>query len=83
MAQPRTVLDLFDVAPLVATSRVSFGKRLRVRGIPAVLFGVAAIVLARGASSALQKAMVILPESLREARSFWLAVRDDGRQRLS
>jgi hypothetical protein len=43
--------------------------------VPAILLGVAAIVAARGASAALYKGAAILPESLREARQLWLALR--------
>jgi hypothetical protein len=78
----RAALPLLDPLPLLASSRVSLGKRFRARGIPAVLFGAATIVLAAGVSSALQRAMTILPESLREARSFWLAIREDRHERL-
>jgi hypothetical protein len=77
------VLDVSSAAPLLASSRVRLGKHVAARGLPAVLWGVAAIVLARGLSAALQKATAILPESLREARSFWLAIRDERRERLS
>lgn len=79
MKTPRSL----HILPLLTTSRVAIGKRFRARGIPAVLLGAAAIVLASGVSSALQKAMTVLPESLREARAFWLALRDDRRERLS
>ncbi len=82
MNAPRA-LKLLDAGGLVAGSRISVGKRLRVRGVPAVLLGVAALIVASGASKAMQKAMTILPESLREARSFWLAIRDEERPRLS
>ena len=82
MRTPRTALDLLDALPLLNSSRVSLGKHFRARGIPAVLLGASTIVLASGVSAALQKAMTILPESLREARSFWLAIRADRRERL-
>ncbi len=82
MRSPRSALDLLDALPLLCSSRVSLGKRVRARGIPAVLLGVAAIVLASGVSRALQRATAILPESLREARAFWLAIREDRRERL-
>ena len=82
MRSPRSVLDLLDATQLLSSSRFSFGKRARARGVPAVLLGVAAIVLASGVSRALQRATAILPESLREARAFWLAIREDRRERL-
>jgi hypothetical protein len=80
MRPSQSTLALLDA--LLRASRVTVGKRLRARGIPAVLLGASAIVLASGVSTALQRAMTILPESLREARSFWLAIRDDRRERL-
>ncbi len=76
----RTFLDLIDAKPLVKSSRISIGKRVRVRGVPAILFGVAAIVLSTGASRALARVTTNLPESLREARAFWLAVRGERRE---
>jgi hypothetical protein len=83
MSTNRSILDLVDVAAVVSSSRVAIGKRIRARGVPAVLLGAAAIVLASGVSAALQRAMLIVPESLREARSFWLAIRDERRERLT
>ncbi len=41
---------------------------LRARGVPAILLGSAAIVLAAGVTAALCKTSERLPESLREAR---------------
>lgn len=76
----RTFLDLVDPKPLVTSSRIAIGKRVRVRGIPAILVGVAAIVLSTGASRALARVTTNLPESLREARAFWLAVRGERRE---
>jgi hypothetical protein len=59
----------------VRDSRFRFG-RLQARGVPSILLGVSALVLAAGASTALRKAATLLPETLREARHFWLAVRE-------
>jgi|GEM_PF-1497019 len=63
-----------DAKPLVLGSRLRFGK-LHARGVPSILLGAAAIVLAAGTGSALVKGAAALPETLREARAFWLAVR--------
>jgi len=76
----RSPVALLSPRPLLATSRIALGKRLRVRGVPAILIGVAAIVLARGAGTALARAD--LPETLCEARAFWLAVRGEARPEL-
>jgi len=76
----RSPVALLSPLPLLATSRIVIGKRVRVRGVPAILVGVAAIVLARGAGMALARAD--LPATLREARAFWLAVKGDARPEL-
>jgi hypothetical protein len=51
--------------------------------VPAILCGVAAIVAAAGASAALQRVATIVPETLREARLLWIAVRADRPGMLS
>ncbi|MBD5603832.1 MAG: hypothetical protein IAI48_01865 [Candidatus Eremiobacteraeota bacterium] len=68
--------------PLIAASRVRVGS-VRIRGVPAILCGVAAIVAAAGASAALQRVATIVPETLREARLLWIAVRADRPGMLS
>ncbi len=80
MAKQRSYLDVIDVRPLAKASRLRYGS-LETRGVPAILFGVAAIVLASGAATALRKGATMLPETLREARLFWLSVRT-GRPEL-
>ena len=60
--------------PLVASSRLSVGP-IAARGTASILLAAAGIVLAAGASSALERAATALPESLREARLLWLSVR--------
>ncbi|GAC1442511.1 MAG: hypothetical protein NVS3B17_02160 [Vulcanimicrobiaceae bacterium] len=60
--------------PLVASSRLRLAS-LETRGTASILVGVAAIVLARGTSSALARAATALPESLHEARLLWLTLR--------
>lgn len=80
MAKKRSVLDLIDARPLVKGSRLRLGT-LEARGVPAILFGVAAIVLAAGASATLRRAAALLPETLREARLLWTTVRP-GRPEL-
>jgi hypothetical protein len=76
MPKPSSFFDVIDARPLVAASRLRIGP-LHVRGVPAILCGVAAIVVAKGASVALQRAAVIVPETLREVRLLWVAVRAD------
>jgi len=73
MATKRSALAR-AVRPLVKSSGLRYGA-LESRGVSSILLGVAAIVLASGASSALKKTSTALPETLREARAFWLSVR--------
>ena len=72
-------MDPKRLKPLVKASRLRFG-RFEARGVTAILFGVAAIVVAGGASAALRAGATILPETLRESRELWLAVRGRPRQ---
>jgi hypothetical protein len=74
MAKQRSIVDIFDVSPALKAARFRYG-RLQTRGVPAILLGVAAIIVAAGVSSALQKGASLLPETLREARDFWRVVR--------
>ncbi len=74
MAKLTHPLAIFDPERLLKRSRLSVGT-LEARGVPAILLGVAAIVLARGMGSALLKSASMLPESLRETRQLWIAVR--------
>ena len=74
MANLQPLLDNLDLRPLVRASRFSIG-RVRARGIPAVLMGTAVMMLAAGVSRTLQQLTSVVPESLREAREFWIAVR--------
>ncbi len=74
MAQHAAALVRATFKPLVATSRLRLGP-LDTRGTASILLGASAIVLAYGATSALARATTALPESLREARLFWLTVR--------
>jgi hypothetical protein len=74
MGKKRSFLRLLDAKPIMKRSRLRVGP-LEARGVPAILLGVAAIVAARGLTAALYKGAAILPESLREAREFWLAIR--------
>jgi hypothetical protein len=61
-------------AHLVKASRLRVGG-LQARGVPAILCGTAVLVLASGVSEALKRSASLLPETLREARAFWLALR--------
>ena len=82
MANLQPLLGYLDLKPLVYASRFAIGRRLRARGVPAVMMGAAAVVLAAGVSRTLQQITSIVPESLREAREFWLAVRSERRDML-
>jgi hypothetical protein len=73
MEPARRKFPLFRAKRLKA-SRLRFGK-LDARGVPAILLGVSAIVVAAGVSAAIRRGATMLPETLREAREFWLAAR--------
>ncbi len=83
MPNVQPLLAHLDLRPLVHASRFAIGRRVRARGVPAVLMGVAVVVLAAGVSRTLQGVTSIVPESLREAREFWRAVRGERRDMLS
>ncbi|GAC1577993.1 MAG: hypothetical protein NVS3B7_11510 [Candidatus Elarobacter sp.] len=71
-----------DPARILRASSIKVGKNIRVRGVPAILLGVGAIVLSAGAMRALRVAAPSLPEALREATKLVDAVRGDrGEQR--
>ena len=60
-------LPAFDPARALRVSKLRLGN-LRAQGIPAILLGVAGIVLAAGAMRALQAGAPNLPETIRELR---------------
>lgn len=64
---PLAALALVDPRPLAKSSRLQMGT-LRARGVPAILLGVASIVVATGLAAALRRSASMLPETLREAR---------------
>jgi len=63
--------------PLLRDARLRLGKRLHARGVPAVLLGVAGVVVASGVARALAASAPRLPETLGEARALVRALRDD------
>ena len=67
-----------DPPRILRASKLRFGA-LRAQGVPAILLGAAAIVLAAGVSRALRAAVPALPESLREAKLLLEATRPDQR----
>jgi hypothetical protein len=81
MAKRRGFLDLLDGRPLVRGSRFRFGG-VRARGVPAILCGAAAIVLAARAGAALNRGIVALPETIREVRLLLVALRGERRELL-
>jgi hypothetical protein len=81
MEHARSFLDVLDSRPVVLASRLRYG-RLHARGVPAILCGAACIVLAAGVAGALRRTAVVLPDTLREARLLWIAVRSERRDAL-
>ncbi|HEV3087578.1 MAG TPA: hypothetical protein VGX96_10180 [Candidatus Elarobacter sp.] len=70
-----------DFARILRASQIRVGK-IRVRGVPAILLGVSAIVAVAGTARALAIAAPSLGEALREATKLVDAVRTDrGDQR--
>ncbi len=57
-----------DPARVLRLSKLRFGN-VRAQGVPAILLGVAGIVLAAGAMRALQSAAPSLPDTIREMRA--------------
>ena len=71
----------FDPARILRASSIRFGD-VRVRGVPAILLGVSAIVVSAETVRALAKAAPSLAETLRKATKLVDAVRSDrGDQR--
>ncbi|MBC5811282.1 MAG: hypothetical protein GIW95_10610 [Candidatus Eremiobacteraeota bacterium] len=64
-------------------SRIRIGKNVRVQGVPAILLAVACVVAAGGAMAVLEKAVPLLPDTLREANELWKTVRGDRSRRLT
>jgi hypothetical protein len=65
----------FDPARVLRASRLRIG-RVRATGVPAILLGVAGVILAAGASRSLGTIAPMLPETLRELKSLVDARRD-------
>ncbi|MGD0050624.1 MAG: hypothetical protein ABSD03_02245 [Vulcanimicrobiaceae bacterium] len=74
-------MPAFDIARILRASSIRYGG-LRVRGAPAIMLGLGAVVLAAGGMRALVAAAPTLSETLREAAKLVEAVRSD-RPRLS
>ena len=68
------------LARILRASNLRLGK-LRARGVPAILLGSAAIVIAAGTVRALRAAAPSLADSLREATKLVEALRSDREQR--
>jgi hypothetical protein len=69
-----------DLARVLRASNLRLGK-LRARGVPAILLGASAIVIAAGTVRALRAAAPSLADSLREATKLVEALRSDRDQR--
>ncbi len=75
MADSKSLSKALDLGGIVRMSRFALGKRVRARGVPAILMGAATIVLAASAGRALERMVTVVPDTVREARQLWLAVR--------
>ncbi len=65
----------FDPADVLRASRLRIGK-VRAMGVPAILIGVAGIILAAGTARSLRTIAPMLPETLREIKNVIDAGRD-------
>ena len=77
----RTFRLRIDPARILRASRIRVGDGFEVRGVPAILLGVSAIVGVSGLASVLRASAPALPEALREMTKLAHAVRGDGDQR--
>jgi hypothetical protein len=67
----------FDPARVLRASRIRIGKRIEIRGVPAILLGVSTIVAVAGVGRAMRAAAPSLPEALREATKLVGALRGE------
>lgn len=65
----------FDAARLMRASRLRVG-RVRAMGVPAILMGVAGIIVATGVAKSFRTIAPMLPETIRELKSLLEAGRD-------
>jgi hypothetical protein len=65
----------FDSARLMRASRLRVGN-MRAMGVPAILIGVAGVILAAGVSRSFRTIAPMLPETLRELKRLVDAGRD-------
>lgn len=69
----------FDPARALRASSIRLGG-FRARGVPAILLGVSAVVVAAGSMRALRVAAPTLADSLREAKNLVDALRADQKR---
>ena len=58
----------FDPARILRASKLRIGS-FRVQGAPAILLGIAAVIMATGAARSLSVLAPLLPETLRESKA--------------
>ena len=75
-------MALPDFARILRASNIRIGG-LRARGVPAILLGASAIVLAAGSMRALRAASPNLADALREAKNLVDALREERPRRLN
>jgi hypothetical protein len=69
---------IIDAARVLRASRVRVGP-MRVSGAPAILLGVAAVILSAGVARSLGTLAPMLPETLRETKNLIETAKRDGR----
>ena len=73
----RTFRLRIDPARILRASRIRVGDGFEVRGVPAILLGVSAVVAVAGTARALALAAPSVGEALREATKLVDAIRSD------
>jgi len=73
----RTLLESLGVESVLRGSKIRIGKRIRLQGAPAILGGIAVVIVAAGVVRFVEQAAPMLPEGLREVRELWKTVRGE------
>ena len=68
----------FDPARVLRASKLRIGN-VRAQGVPAILFGVASIIIAAGAARSMREVAPALPQTLRELKALLEATRPEPR----
>jgi hypothetical protein len=73
----RSLIEAIGLDSIVRVSKIRIGKRVRIQGVPAILSGLAVVVLATGVVRFVELAAPMLPEGLREVRELLKTARGE------